>query len=244
MIEETKILLNLWHSGMSSAELQSIALSSGYFPKMSARRLRNLISEYFIPCFIETDEKPALLLKNSQDVLTKKEFEQLMFIYTCRLHIILADFVSRIYWPAYAAGWNVVSNEEAYQFVQRAIQDGKTTTSWSENTARRVARYLTGYCASFGLLEKGQTNKKRVVPFRIEQNITSILAYDLHFSGLGDNSIVSHPDWALFGLEPSDVVEELKRLSLKGWVIVQAAGNVIRIGWEHNNMEEVVNALT
>jgi hypothetical protein len=45
MIEETKVLLNLWQAGMSSIELQSVALSSGYFPNMSARRLYNLVTE-------------------------------------------------------------------------------------------------------------------------------------------------------------------------------------------------------
>jgi hypothetical protein len=41
------------------------------------------------------------------------------------------------------------------------------------------------------------------------------LAYDLKFSGLGDNQIVSHPDWSLFGLEQADVKDQLKRMSLQ-----------------------------
>ncbi len=244
MIDKTKTLINLWQPGMSSTELQSVVLSSGYFPNMSARRLRNLVTEYFVPCCLKDDGKPALLLRNLQDTLTKKEFEQLLYVFTCRTHAVLADFIQELYWPSYAAGWDIISNEQAYRFVIRAVEDGKTTTAWSENTARRVARYLTGYCADFGLLERGRKRTRRILPYRIEQRVVAILVYDLHFAGHGDNSIVSHSDWALFGLESTDVVAELKRLALKGWLIVQAAGNVIRIGWEYNNMEEVIDALT
>ncbi|HMR67609.1 MAG TPA: DUF1819 family protein [Anaerolineae bacterium] len=244
MIDETKLLINLWQPGMSSSELQAVALSSGYFPNISARRLRNLISEYFVPCYLQDDGEPAILLRNLQVTLTKKEFEQLLFIFTCRIHTVLADFIRELYWPSYAAGWDTISNEEAYKFVIRDVEDGKTTTTWSENTARRVARYLTGYCADFGLLEKGQTSTKRIVPYRLEQRVAAILVYDLRFAGHGDNSIVAHPDWALFGLEPPDVIDELKRLALKDWLIVQAAGSVIRIGWKYQNMEEVIDALT
>jgi len=244
MIDETKVLINLWQPGMGSTELQSAALSSGYFPNISARRLRNLVGEYFVPCCLNDNGKTVILLQNLQNTLSKREFEQLLFIFTCRIHTVLADFIREIYWPSYAAGSDTISNEEAYWFVIRAIEDGKTTTKWSENTARRVARYLTGYCADFGLLEKGQTSTKRIVPYRIEQRVAAILVYDLRFAGHGDNGIVSHSDWALFGLEPPDVIDELKRLALKDWLIVQAAGNVIRIGWKHDSMEDVIDALT
>jgi hypothetical protein len=39
------------------------------------------------------------------------------------------------------------------------------------------------------------------------------------------------------------VLEELKRLSLKGMLIVQAAGDVIRISWKQPNMEALCDVL-
>lgn len=244
MIAETGHLLNLWQDGMDKTSLEEAALQSGAFPNMSARRLHNVVEECFATRYLYPMPQPAKWLKELQPILSSREFNQLLFLYTCRANDILADFVRQVYWPAYAAGKDMLGKEEAYDFVNKANQDGMTTTFWSENTVRRAAGDLTSTCADFGLLERGSKSLRRIQPYRIEQSVYAVLSYDLHFSGLGDNSIVSHPDWALFGLEPSDVVEELKRLSLKGWVIVQAAGNVIRIGWEHNNMEEVVNALT
>ena len=55
--------------------------------------------------------------------------------------------------------------------------------------------------------------------------------------------MLSHPDWALFGMERDDVLDEMKRLALKGLLIVQSAGGVTRISWPHKTMEELADVL-
>jgi hypothetical protein len=40
-----------------------------------------------------------------------------------------------------------------------------------------------------------------------------------------------------------DVHDALKRLSLKGFLIVQTAGDVIRIAWNQKNWEELIDVL-
>jgi hypothetical protein len=176
--------------------------------------------------------------------LTTTEFIQLLFLYTCRAHSILFDFVQEVYWNAYSSGRDSLSNAEAHEFVVQANQHGKTTSPWSENMIERVAGYLTGTLADFGLLEDGRKSVRKILPHRIESRVAVILAYDLHFTGLGDNSVLSHPDWWLFGMDRSDVLNEFKRLTLQDWWIVQSAGDVIRIGWQYQSMEALVDALT
>jgi hypothetical protein len=166
-----------------------------------------------------------------------------MFLFTCRAHTILADFVREVYWPAYAAGRNTLDNEEAQLFVNRANQDGKTTTPWSDSTIRRAAGYLTGCCADFGLLERGHRRVRHILPYRLEPRVATILAYDLHFAGQGDNRVIAHADWALFGLDAADVLAELKRMALNGLVIVQTAGSVIRVGWQYKTIGEMIDAV-
>ena len=243
MIEETRLLLALWQPGMTTTDLQQAALASGQFPKITARRLRNLVVEGFAPCYLVDHGAPATILKQVRGFLTRREFEQLLFIYTCRAHAILADFVSQVYWQAYSAGRTVLSNDEASAFVIRANQDGKTIHPWSGETVDRVAGYLTRYCADFGMLERGARHTRRVLPFWIEPRTAAILAYDLHFADLGDNAVLVHPDWTLFGLERMDVLEELKRLALKGLLIVQSAGGVTKISWQIGSMEGLIDVL-
>jgi hypothetical protein len=78
---------------------------------------------------------------------------------------------------------------------------------------------------------------------RISPNVACILAHELHYRGLGDNALLRSPDWGLFGLEPDDVVGELKRLSLRGALIVQSAGGLTQVSWRHKSMEELASGL-
>lgn len=242
MVSELQTLLQLWEPSVSTTDLHQQALASGLFPSMSARRLRNLVVEGFAP-YLRDEGAPAKLLKRVQQILTAREIKQLMFIYTSRAHPILADFVREVYWNAYTAGRDSLSAEDSRAFVRSVVRDGKTTTAWSEGTINRVASYLTSYCADFGLLERGIRSTRKILTYWIEPNVAVILAHDLHFSGLGDNAVLAHPDWTLFGMQRGDVLEELKRLALQDWLIVQSAGGVTRISWTHQSMEDLANEL-
>jgi len=244
MVEETNALLDVWTPGMSSTQLFEEALNSGSFPGISARRLRNLISGCFGPRLLLNNGKLAEYLKTLRPNLSSREMEQLLFIYSCRANQILEDFAREVYWPAYAAGHESIANTEARIFVTKAVQQGLTTTRWSEKTINNVAGYLTGACAEFGMLERGQKVIRKILPYPIEAAVAIVLAYDLHFSGLGDNTIVAHSNWELFGMDRSDVIAELRRLSLKGVFLVQTAGETIRISWQCKNAKELSNAIS
>lgn len=244
LVDETKTLLDLWTPGMSPSRLHQVALESGDFPTVSARRLRNIIVESFAPRYLVSDGAPARHLKTLSRVLPTADLSQLMLIFTSRANPILGDFIRQVYWARYGAGDTSLTNEDARAFVERAIDDGKMLKRWSEETVSRVSGYLTGCCADYGLLEPGAKRSRRILPFRIAAPVAAYLAYDLHLAGIGDNTLLSHADWALFGLGREDVLAELKRLSLQGLLIVQAAGDVIRISWTHSTQEALCDVLT
>jgi hypothetical protein len=244
LVGETKTLLDLWLPGMSANQLQQVALGSGRFPTVTARRLRNIVIECFAPRYLAAGGAPASHLKRLCASLPTVELTQLMLVFTSRANPILGDFVRRVYWGRYSGGYTHVTNDDARAFVERAIDDGKTLKRWSETTVRRVSGYLTGCCADYGMLEPGSRSSRRILSFRASSVIAAYLAYDLHFSGVGDNALLTHEDWQLFGLAREDVLEEIKRLSLKGLLIIQAAGDVIRISWKHPNMEALCDVLT
>jgi len=244
LIEETDTLLTIWQPTMSPMDLYETALASGKFPNISARRLKDVIGEGFASRYLVDRAGPAVLLKRLRPILSPADFRQLLLIYTARTHEILADFISQVYWATYAAGRIELGREAALQFVQRSNQDGKTTKYWAESTVRRVASYLLGCCVDFGLAEAGKNQSVvNLLPFRLKNKSAVILAYELHFAGLGDNAVVNSPDWQLFGLAPQDVVEQLRTLARDGHFIVQAAGGVINISWKHQTMDEVIHAI-
>ena len=244
LVDETKTLLELWSPSMSANQLHQVALDSGRFQTVTARRLRNIVVECFAPRYLVAGGAPAAQLKRLSVSISTADLTQLMLVYTCRANPILGDFVRYVYWARYAGGHTQITNDEARAFVERGIDDGKTVKRWSESMVQNVSGYLTGCCADYGMLERGRRTSRRILPFRISPSVAAYLAHELHFSGVGDNALLTHEDWQLFGLAREDVLEEIKRLSLKGLLIVQAAGDVIRISWKQQDMEALCDVLT
>ena len=124
-------------------------------------------------------------LAQAASTLTTSALTQLLLLYTCRAHPILADFVCDVYWERYSAGHESISNTDAQAFVTQAVRDGKTQRPWSENTIKNVASYLTGCCADYGLLERGQKSTRKMRPYLLESTVAVYLAYDLHSAWTG-----------------------------------------------------------
>ena len=242
LLEETRQLLQIYQPGMSASQLYEAALASGRFPLVTARRLRNIVVECFAPRYMR-DPYVAARLKSLVDHFTTAELNQLLFIYTARANLVLADFVREVYWARYSAGRNDLQVEDARTFVANSVREGKTQKPWSETTIKRISSYLMGCCADYGLLTTTGRNQRSIAAYRILPKVAAYLAYDLKFSGLGDNQIVSSSDWDLFGLERTDVRDQLKRLSLQGLLIFQAASDVVHIGWTYKSMEELIDVI-
>jgi hypothetical protein len=243
LVAETKLLLQIWEPGMTVPMLYKEALSSGQFPNVTARRLRNIVVECFAPRYLGKNAAPARHLKVLLPSLTSEELHQFLLLFTCRANVILADFIRQVYWPRYASGDRELHNEVSRVFVQRAVDDGKTAKRWADYTIKRIAGNLTGCCADYGLLENGVRRKRRFLPLHLSDKVALYLAYDLHFQELGDNSLLHHLDWVLFGLQREDVLAELKRLSLNSWFLLQSGGDVVRVSWKYSDLEAVCHVL-
>ena len=242
LVDETKLLLNLYEPGVTVAELYERALDSGLFPMVTARRLRNIIAECFSPRYIKTNA--AGYLKPLVKKLSAPAINQLFLIHTAQANKILQDFISEVYWERYSGGRDELTTDDARDFVGHAVREGKTTKPWAESMIKRVSSYLVGCCADYNLLSSGRSSKRTIQSVRIQLSTSLYLAYWLHFNEFADNALINHHAWKLFGLEPTDVREELKRLAKNGWVIVQSAGDVTRVSWQLKTMEEVIDVIT
>jgi hypothetical protein len=182
-------------------------------------------------------------MKRLSGTLPTVVLKQLMLVFTSRANPILGDFVRQVYWVKYAAGYSQITTDDARMFVERGINDGKTARRWSESTVRRVSAYLTGCCADYGLLEGGMRTSRRTLSFPISLEVSAYLSHYLHFEGTGDNALLTHEDWQLFGLTREEVLEEMKRLSLRGLIVIQVASDAVRISWKHQTMEALCDVL-
>lgn len=243
LLEETQQLLTLWKAGMNGSALTTAALESGLFPGSSARSLKNVIGDAFASRYLTNNGAPAVLLKTLLSEDMSVVFRQLCFVFTCRAHRILADFVTGVYWPSYAAGKDVITNEDSLQFIRRINSEGLTTTPWTESIQRRVASYLTGCCADFGLLESGMKKVRRILPFRVDSRTAAVLAYERHFSDLGDNAVINDESWAWFGCDQREVLAELQRWARRNLLLIQSGAELVKIDWTCKSMREVIHGI-
>ncbi len=243
LVPETQQLLALWTPELSAQGLYKAALDSGHFSNVTARRLRNIVVEGFSPRYLVENGNPAKLLKSVLGKVSKADFRTLCFLFTCRAHSILGDFVRQVYWPAYSAGKSSITKREALEFVRAAVSNGLTHTPWAESTISRISGYLLGSCADFGLLGANKAGVRSVETFRISPTVASFLAHDLHFRGLGDNALLRRTEWEWFGLDSKDALDELKRLSLRGEIVVQSAGRSTRVAWKYKSIEGLADGI-
>lgn len=243
LIDETKVLLHAWEHNMSAAELYEKILGSGALSQISAYRLRNIVVRAFGNRYLIDESRPAKNLKLLLPHLSANQVEQLFYLYTCRANPILADFVREVYWPTYEAGAQYVPKATAETFIQRAIDDNKTPSRWAAGQVLRLGRYLTGCLTDFGMLGAPSKNGRPLRLVNMDPTALTYIAHELHFSGIPDNALLAHEDWRLFGLTRDDVLAEVKRLALKGFVVVQAVGDATRISWKHSDMEALCDVL-
>lgn len=241
--EETLALLSAWTPGMSAAQLTTLALQQGLLRRATEKRTRDIISIHIAPRYLKEEAKPARFLKSLIDAgLSAAALNQLFFLYTCRANAILRDFIGQIYWPSFAAGRTTIIKEQALEFIDAAMKGGHITVPWSVELCDRVGSGLLTCLADFDLAQKGRALTRKIVSFRPFPSTIFYLAHELHFTGMSDDQIMNHPDWQLFGLQPLEVVQELSRLS-PHMLIVQFAGDLLRITWSCSTMEEALHAI-
>ena len=243
-LEETKTLLRAWHPGETTTEFRNRVVREDLLGKMTAYRASDIVRRVFAWRFFRPNNRPAILLKRLVERGRPGQiFSDLCFLYAARNDDLIRDVVSHLYWPALTDGRVSLSPAYVVEFLRQADRDGRVPEPWSEQVKLRVARGVLKAMTDFGLLQEVGRGKRELVPFRPADRTIVYLAYDIHFSGSTDASVVKHRDWSLFGLGAHDVTSALDRLSGEGWWLAQVAGSLIRVTWKYASMEEVVDAL-
>jgi len=243
MLPETLRLLQVWEPGMTSLQLAEKVRGQGLIPKATAQRVSDIVNRAFAPRYLSANGQPAGWLRG----LVKRgvgvdRLNQLFLLYTAREHLILYDFIREVYWPRYSAGSQFLFREDSVNFIKSAQSTGRIKTRWTEGNNIRIGRYLLSALYDFKMIGEPQGDRRPILPFSPSAVTVIYLAHELHFNGVSDGQILTHTDWELFGLTPSDVLSELRRLATQGRFIIQA-GDIVRISWSCKTMEECLDVV-
>ncbi len=243
MPDETAALLRLWEPGMTVAALKRKAAASGALGRATALRVEDIVGRVFADRYLRGEPPAASHLKTLLELgVPWRSLMQLLLLYTARANPVLADFLENVYWRRFAAGALDITRDHALDFLTTATAEGAIDPPWSDIMMIRVARYLTGCLTEFGLAGPDRAGIRQILPFRLDDLTALYLAHELHFSGINDTSLVNHPDWRLFGLEPADVPPHLVRTAGRHFIL-QGAGDLVRIAWQYRSFEEALRGI-
>jgi hypothetical protein len=244
-VEEIRTLLLNWAPGEDSQTLLARVQASGLLGKATAYRTRDMVVRVFKPRLLTPTDEPARILKQFLSAGGNgQSFREMLLLHEARAEDILYDFICLKFWPAYQTGELWLRLSDALEFLDEAMQRGYVKEKWSASTRTRTAQALIKSLTEFGFLRGTRSQQREIVPYRSTDSGLAYLAYDLHFAGLSDGAVVEHPDWGLFGLERSHLLDRLDALGEMAGLLVQRAGDIVRISWAHPSMESVIHALT
>ena len=244
LLDETKVLLRAWRPSETIQEFSARVIRNDLLGKSTAYRSKDIVRRVFARRLLVPENKPAQLLKRMLSSSRSAQlFSNLMMLYAARNDDLLRDVIVELYWPSFREGRISFGSSNVVAFLRNAEADGRIAEPWSEQVKIKVARGLIRALVDFGLLRQAGRRVPEAVHFQPVDAATVYLAHDLHFSGATDAGVVSHRDWALFGLTEATTAGALDRLTAGGWWTAQIAGSVSRITWKYKNMEGVVDAI-
>jgi hypothetical protein len=243
LLPETRILLQHWRPDESSADFGERVLRDDILGRATARRVLDIVRVFTLRFLTPIDAPARHLQRLIADTVPRQVYSDLVFYYTARRDDLLRDYTIEHYWPAVREGSLVIRNESVQHLIAEAQQDGRIRSPWSPEIRRDMAGRVLIALTDFGLLQEDKPARRQVLPYHPADGTVVYLAHLLHDAGVTDSSLAEHGDWALFGLEPRDVWNRLELLAGQDWFIVQRAGQVTRISWRYDSVEEAVDAL-
>lgn len=244
MVEETRRLLEHWSPAEPLDDFARRVQDEGLLGNATAYRTRDVVRRVFAPRYLRPADKPARILQRIlSSGLPGRVFTELLFVFTARQDPLVYDFTVREYWPAVRRGRNVLDTDPMISFLSEARFDGRLDNQWSEKVSVRIARCVLGLLRDVGFLREVVRGRKEIVDYRMSDEGAAVLARELHESGVTDSSLCSHPDWGLFGMAVSEVLERLGALGEDRGMIVQRAGSVVHFTWLVKSVEEMIDVL-
>ena len=242
-LDELITLITNWQPAEPPFMYAKRVQSEGILTKETAARATDLVMHAFAAWLLQPDANAAhwlqkLVMRN----INRQAFRELIFLYKARSEAVLYDYVIERFWPAYHEGALYLQTGEIVEFLRWGQEIGRIEKPWADYTRERLAHGILGALREVGVLREEKRYLYAYTPLEINSFTLAYLAYELHFAGQTDAALVEHPDWRLFGLERSRVVERLSELGEQGGLIVQQAGSVVRLTWLFASMDEVIDA--
>ncbi len=237
LIEETLSLLSVCDENTTKDSLAQHVHNSNLLAKCSDLRSMDIVKLVFYPRFMKHNPKVVCWLRTIREHgLLLSQFKQLLMIYCARENAIMYDFILSRLNPLRENNVQRLERKVIDNFVGNIVEQG--LAKWGDSVKRRQATYIKSVLTDFDMLN----TRGDILPYEISNFTVLYLMHELHFAGLSDMAIWNHEDWQLFGLDRNAVQQRIMEQNIKGGYIAQCSGELLTISWNHQSMEDFINA--
>ena len=226
LIADTKVLLAAWDPERSVAENLDRARRENIFGKASRKRAEDILLIFRQRYFDDADVGAALVTL-TQNAAPTQWIDPLLYFFSAQNDRTLRDMVVEVLYPRHLAGYTDLSIEYVVRAVRNWVAEGKTTTTWNDNTVSRVAQGLTATLRDFGVLQ-GAVNK-RLTPIYLPTPSFALIALWLQQRERSGHLVLQSDDWRLFFLPVEGVERFFIEADQEHLLTYNAAGSVVRI---------------
>jgi hypothetical protein len=232
-VNETLALLEFYEKGESKKSFLARCISANILDKSTEHRTKDIISLVFFDRYwSETGNIIQQLKELRQNGLSLDALKSLMFIYTAKANLLLYDFALELH---QSNRHDKITTSTAKYFILSSISSSMAP-SWSDSMIKRVSSYLISCLKDFDLVDR-EGYLRSSLP---DQKVVNYLLHELHFNGKQDDEVVRDSMWQLLGLTEHEVIKEVEKISFRGTLIFQYSGEILKIGWQYQSMEEFI----
>ena len=241
LLPDTRTMLAQWNEACSVTENIERLRRENVFGKASRSRVEDILAIFRQRYFRQADTSKALitLAHSSMSVVS---LNQVLYFYATQADPLLHDVVTEVLYPFHTQGRNAIHPLDMQHVIARWVDEGKTTTRWSDTTIIRVARELMATLRDFGILEGA--NHKRLAPMHVPVDVFAYVAFFLRQHQPSSTHLLEHPEWQLFLLTPQMIERFFIEAHQERLLEYYAAGSIVRVTFPTDSIVEYAHAIT
>ena len=241
LLSDTKSLLSEWDPMMSVSENLRLVRHQNLLGKTSRSRAEDILAIFRQRYLFDENIARALA------TIVRRQFigntlDRILYFHAARADFLLHDVVVDLLVPLWSRGIMEIDIREIELALRKWVEEGKTSSSWGDNTIRRVAQGVISTLRDFGVLQ-GAVNK-RIAPTYLSVQAFAYIAFYLKQHQPSGIKLLDLVDWKLFFLPREGVERFLIEAHQHGLLEYHVAGSVTRLSFPATTIEEYVNVLT
>jgi len=240
LLDDTLTLLNIWDTSVSNKSNVSRISELNMLGKASRSRLSDILS-IFIQRYAYEKRIVKSIKKLIENDVDRDVILKILYYHTAISDRLVNDIISNFLFYKKSSGIIDVYVHEIEFTILKWNDEGKMPSKWGDITIKRAAQSTMAILRDFGVFEGAV--KKRFSPFFLPLKTFAYVAFLVKEKQPSGMKLLDSDVWKLFFLDRQLVERYLLEADHQGLLDYHVAGNVTRLVFPVETLEEYVDVL-